>query len=708
VCLALVALLVVALVAQQLSPDVRRRRALPGARTRVVGSSVVDGHAQRWQRVPPLLADPPPAAVGAAAVVTALGATPSPASPGLAPPSGTGCGAWGWAGFLAGPRMATHVRAVVGTRGLAVETWTHTRSGALSAIGKVEMTVYRRDAGGCATLAAAANATPAGVDRAPTGGAATASHPLWTRLLCGPQGSGGGADGADDVAASAVAPAAAEAAAAAASTPVVAVSLRGRMWTDVFNSKTTNMWHFHAALYNIWVSVVASGVALPLPSPLPPPPWAPSGSSPNPPPPVLLLLLGADEWAAAGLPAADSSLLVSAAALARAPGHTGVHLQAVADVFGGRLVVARAPVVVPGNGHDAAADVATAAVAVERALAAAGGVGRPTRLVVPFVDGLWWDLAWDKDLAAALRSPTVDGGVCRGSLLDAYRTALLAPAGTSGGVGASLSGGGGTTPGASPAGGFPHVCFVSRQDRGPNGASRMEPARNMDPTVLLQLLQALGAPLFLAPSLQVDRRAPTASFSPDGNTTSPAPPSPPTPSAHDTTALATAGAAAAAAVAVTTATARGSIAGHLRFIAAECGVLVGAHGAGLVGTLGLRPGGSVVEFAVPDKGYRYYANVAALLDGVAYVTLPVGQGPLGESDLWFPEGGVEAAVAVIQGQLTDRLGMEVTGGEGGGREAELASAVRSGVAAIAREPPLGHRRRTSDGPAPMPSIQDAG
>ncbi|KAK1868839.1 hypothetical protein I4F81_011321 [Pyropia yezoensis] len=61
-----------------------------------------------------------------------------------------------------------------------------------------------------------------------------------------------------------------------------------------------------------------------------------------------------------------------------------------------------------------------------------------------------------------------------------------------------------------------------------------------------------------------------------------------------------------------------SLAGQLRSVAAECGVLFGAHGAGLVAALGLRRGASVVELGTVASPVRYFANVAALLGGVDY------------------------------------------------------------------------------------------
>lgn len=90
-------------------------------------------------------------------------------------------------------------------------------------------------------------------------------------------------------------------------------------------------------------------------------------------------------------------------------------------------------------------------------------------------------------------------------------------------------------------------------------------------------------------------------------------------------------------------------------------MLVGAHGAGLVGALGLPPGGAVVELAVPARRYAYFANVAALVDGVSYDAVPVvggGGGVRGEGREWDLRldpagGGVPALAGLIHRRLAE-------------------------------------------------------
>ncbi|KAK1862302.1 hypothetical protein I4F81_004876 [Pyropia yezoensis] len=452
---------------------------------------------------------------------------------------------------------------------------------------------------------------------------------------------------------------------------VIGVSLDGNGWGDLLNAAGTNLWHYHAALYGVWAAVAASTVVLPLPSPLPPPPWIAAaatadtaansgGSVPRAKLPAVVLLLGPSVWTVAGLPPDGLPFEATPAVMAALPGHTGVHLQGVADALRARLFVARTPSAetaastAPKDPEGAAAGVATAAAAAAAAteplrrllVEASAGDGRLERVVVPWRDGLLWDLAWDGRLAADLRSPDVWGCVCRGSLVNAYRVALLAGAPASRSL-QLLRGGeennaparppvSRATPDTDPDGhegaptttstsavanaaaaiattaahagpeaplpsGARHACLISRQDRSPSGGSSGKPARNLHPKLLLQLLQALRSPLFLAPSLGV--------VPPAGKATA----------AATTTASLSSSALSLPSPGngVSPSPRNSSVAGQLRSILAECGVLVGAHGAGLVGALGLPPGGAVVELAVPARRYAYFANVAALVDGVS-------------------------------------------------------------------------------------------
>lgn len=660
---------------------------------------------------------------------------------------------WGWAGFLTGPRTAV---AVVGGGGdgsrgeeggadvgVVVERWRHTRSGAPSATGEVSMTVYRRGRGG-----------REGCGRGRKGGSATndqnTSAPLWVvRLLCGDDssdtntvgtsdggggnrggdgGSGGGSGGVGDGGIRAeeisgnttgsnaggggdrsretdgAVPGGRVADARSAPRPgAIGVLIDGRGWGDLLNAAGTNLWHYHAALYGVWAAVAASTVAWPLPSPLPPPPWiaaaAPSDDSgsrpPSPEPSAVLLLLGPSVWAVARLPPDGTPFEATPDVMAALPGHTGVHLQGIADALRARLFVARTPPATtaaaasiaaqridsaePGKAAVAAAAAAAAAAAdplrqlLAEASAGDGGLGR---VVVPWRDGLLWDLAWDDRLAAALRSPTVGGCVCRGSLLTAYREALLGgalapqlspypPAGR-GGARTRLPLSGAEFPtrhggperepssattavaatdyaaGVTPPRRALHACLISRQDRGPGGIAGGKPARNLHPTLLLRLLQALRAPLFLAPSLGAvvpAGAAVTAAAAPSPNLPHPGS-GVPFPHLNS------------------------SVAGQLRSISHECGVLVGAHGAGLVGALGLPPGGAVVELAVSARRYAYFANVAALVKDVTYDAVPVvggGGGNGGEWDLRLdPKGGGVPALAQL---VHRRLAEAVTWGD---------------------------------------------
>ncbi|GAB0494830.1 hypothetical protein MMPV_006126 [Pyropia vietnamensis] len=475
----------------------------------------------------------------------------------------------------------------------------------------------------------------------------------------------------------------------------IGILIDGHGWGDLLNAAGTNLWHYHANLYSVWAAVVTSTVALPLPSPLPPPPWAAAaantitgtfassrGGSPSSRPPSVVLLLGPSVWAVARLPRDGLPFEATPDVMAALPGHTGVHLQGVADALRARLFVARtqrAPTAAaasiaakktrsaePGKAAAAAATTASAAAVdpIRRLLVEAGtGDGRLERVVVPWRDGLLWDLAWDNRLAAALRSPIVGGGVCRDSLLTAYREALLggapapqSPPPTPGRKGsartrllpsrAAFRTGHGEQEGKPPsatttvavadytAGITPprralHACLISRQDRGPGNAAGGTPARNLHPTLLLRLLQALRSPLFLAPSLGAAVPAPaatTTSAALSPNRLHPGSSVPfPLPNS--------------------------SVAGQLRSISTECGVLVGAHGAGLVGALGLNPGGAVVELAVPARRYAYFANVAALVKDVSYDVVPVVGGGGERSEEWDlrldPKGGGVPALAQL-------------------------------------------------------------
>lgn len=69
-----------------------------------------------------------------------------------------------------------------------------------------------------------------------------------------------------------------------------------------------------------------------------------------------------------------------------------------------------------------------------------------------------------------------------------------------------------------------------------------------------------------------------------------------------------------------------SVAGQLRTVAAECGVLFGAHGAGLTAALGLRRRAAVVEVGARHVRPWYFVNVAALLGGVAYTRVRAAPG----------------------------------------------------------------------------------
>lgn len=166
-----------------------------------------------------------------------------------------------------------------------------------------------------------------------------------------------------------------------------------------------------------------------------------------------------------------------------------------------------------------------------------------------------------------------------------------------------------------------HVCFISRQVRSRPGGDDRGNLRNLEADFMRRLMIRLGGPIVLSFS---------SSLRDDGARLIPA---------HLDSA---------------------SISGQLRFVHAECAVIIGVHGAGLTNALGLTRGTAVIEMIMHGKSYYYFRNVAALLDDTTYDVVHVmgNQGTesgVSEKDLYLDDDGLEKLVKLVRKRLDESL-----------------------------------------------------
>jgi hypothetical protein len=220
------------------------------------------------------------------------------------------------------------------------------------------------------------------------------------------------------------------------------LSLTGRTNSnEAFPTTGVNLWHYHAAIFKLWAGLqlattVAKADGLKTPT------W-------------IVALMPATAWSLMGFDSSYHVFFPSPANLLNITTdktkYTIHGIQGLADVFGGRLILAH-PETTIGELHKI----------LEQNHA-------PTDIEMwfsPPEDGLMWDLAWDESLSKSLRQ-------CQNSILFQFRNDLLSAVSSH------------EKPNIAR-----HVCVVSRQGRG---------LRNLSPEFMLQLLGRLGGPLLLSP-----------------------------------------------------------------------------------------------------------------------------------------------------------------------------------------------------------------
>lgn len=229
------------------------------------------------------------------------------------------------------------------------------------------------------------------------------------------------------------------------------------------------------------------------------------------------------------------------------------------------------------------------------------GFPRIRAVVVPPPGGFMWDIPGDAGLSKRLR--------CSRSLLSQYSSSFLPKRSRKQVDKRKIA---------------RHVCFMSRQTRQRPGGKERGKLRNLDARFMASFVTALRAPLLLSPVLglrESEDEATLKQASMDGV----------------------------------------SVAGQLRFVNAECAVLVGVHGAGLTNALGLRRGTAVIELMPKGKNVHYFRNVAALMSDVEYDVVQVHtqrselSNGAGEVDLMLDEDETDAVIRLVKTRLRQSL-----------------------------------------------------
>lgn len=170
-----------------------------------------------------------------------------------------------------------------------------------------------------------------------------------------------------------------------------------------------------------------------------------------------------------------------------------------------------------------------------------------------------------------------------------------------------------------------HVCLISRQNRQRIGMPKLDPnrdfdLRNLEADFFHKLMVRLGSTIVLSPGLSLRNKNSTI-----------------TPLHLD----------------------KVSIPGQLRFVHEECAVIIGVHGAGLANLLGLRRGTAVIELIEKKRSYDYFRNLAVLLDDTSYDKFSVISDHrlpnMRENDLYVEDSRFEELVTLVKRRLDESL-----------------------------------------------------
>lgn len=243
--------------------------------------------------------------------------------------------------------------------------------------------------------------------------------------------------------------------------------------------------------------------------------------------------------------------------------------------------------------------------------------------VIPPHDGFLWDIAHDDTLSGKVVK-------CRNSLLQQYGNDLLyfssrmpmsRNIGTKPDLNSSIVRRQQTI--------AKHVCIVSRQSRDRPGST--EPRgnlRNLTPDTLLRILSRLSAPILLTPSLGLRGSDDVG----DGNLG---------PMMHLFTGNMT----------------QATVSEQMWYLHQECALILGVHGAGLTNAIGLRRGTAIVELMPKGKHFQYFRNIAALLDDTTYDVTFIGNGT--ERDLSMSEEEVRQLVSLVNDRTADSIRKQI-------------------------------------------------
>lgn len=243
--------------------------------------------------------------------------------------------------------------------------------------------------------------------------------------------------------------------------------------------------------------------------------------------------------------------------------------------------------------------------------------------VIPPHDGFLWDIAHDDTLSGKLTK-------CHNSLLQQYGNDLLDFSSRM-----PISKNNGTNSDSNTSIVHPqqtiakHVCIVSRQSRNrPGSTDSRGNLRNLTPDTLLRILSRLSAPILLTPSFGLRGSADVG----DANLGS---------VMHLFTGNMT----------------QATVSEQMWYIHQECALVLGVHGAGLTNAIGLRRGTAIVELMPKGKRFQYFRNVAALLDDTTYDIKFIGNGS--EKDLSMTEDEVGRLVSLVNDRTANSIRKQI-------------------------------------------------
>lgn len=383
---------------------------------------------------------------------------------------------------------------------------------------------------------------------------------------------------------------------------VAVVQLQGRGWDDLIPTapEGANLWHFHAALFRVWLSVQSIDAVV-----------AHCNTNGN----IdrytsvqkardIVLILPHAVLAAMRFPTDLGAIHVTPDSLFMLGSRHNVvqssleGLHGIANALGNGLVVTRPGCPVP---------------VIFKILRDAQLSTNFEAWVVPPQDGFLWDIAHDTTLSGNISK-------CQNSLLQQYANDMLNFSKFERDI---------THPPRNDAAATPeiakHICIMSRQSRQRPGAeSSRGNLRNLMPETLLNILTQLSAPILLTPSLGIQeiKSPPCDSDSHEIFTASRVSPS--------------------------------TLSGQLDYVHRECAVLLGVHGAGLTNALGLRRGTAIIELMPSGKSFQYFRNVAALLDNTTYDVMSIGKNGR-ESNLQMSSDEVRQLVDLVSDRLRDSI-----------------------------------------------------